>query len=80
VARKKLCLNKKISNHIWCLPKGMWETPQTYGRRWSGQMRLKLTFFGHQGKHYVWRKSNTSHHPENTTPTMKHGGGSIKLG
>ncbi|KAK6322047.1 hypothetical protein J4Q44_G00068390 [Coregonus suidteri] len=22
----------------------MWETPQTYGRRYSGQMRLKLSF------------------------------------
>ena len=35
---------KKISKHIWCLPKGMWETPQTYGRRNSGQIRLKLSF------------------------------------
>jgi hypothetical protein len=23
----------------WCLPKGMWETPQACGRRYSGQMR-----------------------------------------
>ena len=23
---------------------GMWETSQTYGRRYSGQMRLKLSF------------------------------------
>ena len=23
---------------------GMWKTPQTYGRRYSGQMRLKLSF------------------------------------
>ena len=33
VARKKPLLKEKI--------KGMWETPQTYGRRYSGQMRLK---------------------------------------
>ena len=35
--------------------------------------------FGHQGKCFVWRKLNTSHHPENTIPTVKHGGGSIML-
>ena len=29
---------------FWCSPKGMWETPQTYGWRYSGQMRLKLSF------------------------------------
>ncbi|MGH0155616.1 UNVERIFIED_CONTAM: hypothetical protein FKN15_036354 [Acipenser sinensis] len=44
VARKSHCLKKKISKHVWCSPKGMWETPQTYGRRYSGQMRLKLSF------------------------------------
>ena len=27
----------------------------------------------------VWRKPNTSRHPENTIPTVKHGGGSINL-
>jgi hypothetical protein len=42
-------------------------------------MRLKLSFGGHQGKHHVWRKPNTSHHPENSIPTVKHGGGSIML-
>ena len=31
-------------------------------------------------KHYVWRKPNTSHHPKNTIPTVKHGGGSIMFG
>jgi hypothetical protein len=27
----------------------------------------------------VWCKPNTSHHPENNIPTVKHGGGSIML-
>ena len=31
------------------------------------------------GKHYDWRKPNTSHHPETPIPTEKHGGGSIML-
>ena len=34
-------------------------------------MRLKLR------KRYVWRHPNTSYHPENNIPTVKHGGGSI---
>ena len=37
-------LNKKISKHILCSPKSMRETSQLYGRRYSGQMRLKLIF------------------------------------
>ena len=44
VSRKSHCLKKKICKYVWCLPKGMWETPQTYGRRYSGQMRLQLSF------------------------------------
>ena len=52
----------------------MWDTPQTYGRRYS-----ELELFGHQGKRYVWRKLNSSHHPEDTIPTVKQGGGIIML-
>ena len=29
-------MSRKKSKYVWCLPKGMWETPQTYGRRYSG--------------------------------------------
>ena len=41
---KSHCLKKKINKQVCCLPKTMWETPQTYGSRYSGQMRLKLSF------------------------------------
>jgi hypothetical protein len=30
-----------------------------------------MYLFGHQGKHYVLRKPNTSHHPDNTILTVK---------
>ena len=44
---------------------------------WSDETKIEL--FGHQGKSYVWRKPNHSHHPENIIPTVKHSGGSIML-
>ena len=44
VAKKSPCSKKKISKHVWCSPKGTWETTQTYGRSYSGQMRLKFSF------------------------------------
>ena len=47
------------------------------GVLWSDKTKIEL--LGHQGKRYVWRKPNTSHHPENTIPTVKHGSGSIML-
>ena len=59
----------------------MWEPPQTYGRSYSGLMRLKLSFLAiKENAMSVWRKPNTSHHPENTIPTVKHGGGSMLWG
>ena len=42
--KKSNCLKKKISYTFGVCQKGMWETPQTYGRRYSGQMKLKLSF------------------------------------
>ena len=42
---------------------------------WSDETKIELS--GLKAKRYVWRKTNTAHHPEHTTPTVKHGGGSI---
>ena len=78
VAKKSHCLKKKISKHVWCLLKGMWETSQTYGRRNSDQMRLKLSFLAIK-ENAMSGANPTPHHPENTIPTMKHGGGSLLL-
>ena len=44
---------------------------------WTDETKIEL--FGHQGKCYIRRKPNTSHHPENIIPTVKHAGGSIML-
>uniref|UniRef100_A0AAZ3P198 Transposase Tc1-like domain-containing protein n=1 Tax=Oncorhynchus tshawytscha TaxID=74940 RepID=A0AAZ3P198_ONCTS len=35
---------------------------------WSEKTKIQL--FGHQGKSYVWRKPNSSHHPEKPIPTV----------
>ncbi|MBN3274470.1 TCB1 transposase, partial [Polyodon spathula] len=44
---------------------------------WSDETKMEL--FGLNAKRYVWHKPNTLHYPENTIPTVKHGGGSIML-
>ena len=44
---------------------------------WSDETKIEL--FGLNGERYVWRKPSTAHHPKNTIPTVKHGGGSIML-
>ena len=41
-------------------------------------MRQKCSFLAVK-KNAVWRKLNTSHHPEKTIPTVKHGGVSLML-
>ena len=38
-----------------------------------------MELFGRNTKCYVWRETNTAHHPKNPIPTVRHGGGSIKL-
>ena len=56
----------------------MRETPQTYGRRYSGQMRLKCSFLVIK-ENAMSGANPTPHHPENTIPTVKQSGGSIML-
>ena len=38
-----------------------------------------LSAQGFQIRNNIWCKSNTPHHPKNTIPTVKHGGGSSML-
>lgn len=39
----------------------------------------KIQLSGHKVKSPVWRQPKTSYHPENSVPTVEHGGGSIML-
>uniref|UniRef100_A0AAY5K5Y3 Tc1-like transposase DDE domain-containing protein n=1 Tax=Esox lucius TaxID=8010 RepID=A0AAY5K5Y3_ESOLU len=79
VARQKPFLQKK-NIQAWLKfaktniksPKSTWENVLWFDE-------TKVEHFGHKSKRYVWRKNNTAHHPKNTIPTVKHGGGSIML-
>lgn len=53
---------------------------KAYERLRSDSMILKMNFLGLIGKHYVQRKPNGAHHPENIILlTVKYAGGSITL-
>ena len=64
-----------------CLEFAKWHVKdsESMGQKilWSDEM--KIEHFGVNAKHYVWQKLSTAHHPSNTIPTVKHGGGSIML-
>jgi len=53
--------------------KGPWRTL----RLWPDETKIEL--FGLTSKCHVRRKPSTAHHLPNTIPTVKHGGGSIRL-
>ncbi|GFT20106.1 transposable element Tc1 transposase [Trichonephila clavipes] len=53
------------------------ETPQQFWNKVIFSDESKFNIFGSDGRHMVWRKPNTSHHPKHTIPTVKHGGGSV---
>ncbi|GFV25409.1 transposable element Tcb2 transposase [Trichonephila clavipes] len=55
------------------------ETPQQFWNEVIFSDESKFNIFGSDGRRMVWRKPNTSHHPKHTTPTVKHGGGTVMV-
>lgn len=55
------------------------EKPSSYWSSvlWSDETKIEL--FGHNESKYVFRKNCQRNNPNNTIPTVKHGGGSIML-
>ncbi|GFU11573.1 transposable element Tc1 transposase [Trichonephila clavipes] len=53
--------------------------PQQFWNEVIFSDECKFNIFGSDGRLMVWRKPNTSHHPKHTTPTVKHGGGSVMI-
>ncbi|GFV46016.1 transposable element Tc1 transposase [Trichonephila clavipes] len=55
------------------------ETPQQFWNEVIFSDESNFNIFGSDGRRMVWRKPNTSYHPKHTTPTVKHGGGSVMV-
>ena len=76
--KKPLVSDKNRKAHFEFAKRHVGDSPNVLRKvLWSDETKILL--FGHHRKHYVWRKPNTSHHPRNTIPTVRHGGGSIML-
>ena len=74
VASRKPFLSKKNIQDQLNFAKTCMKSPKSMH---YGLMKPKLNFLAIIPKRYVWGKNNTAHHPKNTIPTVKHGGGSI---
>ncbi|MBN3274862.1 TCB1 transposase, partial [Polyodon spathula] len=80
VAKRKTLLKKKthIKSRLEFARRHVGDSETKWKKSlWSDETKIEL--FGLNTKHYVWRKPNLAHHPENTIPTVKHGSGSIML-
>jgi hypothetical protein len=67
--KKPLLQEKNKQTHLVFTKRHVGDTPNIWKKvLWSDE--TKSEFFVHQGKGYVWRKSNISHHPENTIPSI----------
>ncbi len=77
--RKTPLLNKKHVEARLKFAKEHLEKPVDYRETivWSDESKIEL--FGSHSTHHVWRRNGTAHHPKNTIPTVKFGGGSIMV-
>ncbi len=77
--RKTPLLNKKHVEARLKFAKEHLEKPVDYWETivWSDESKIEL--FGSHSTHHVWRRNGTAHHPKNTIPTVKFGGGSIMV-
>lgn len=77
--RKTPLLNKKHVKARLKFAQQHLEKPVDYWETivWSDESKIEL--FGSHSTHHVWRRNGTAHHPKNTIPTVKFGGGSIMV-
>ncbi len=77
--RKTPLLNKKHVEARLKFAKEHLEKPVDYWETivWSDESKIEL--FGSHSTHHVWRRNGTAHHPKNTIPTVKFGGGRIMV-
>ncbi|KAJ4427525.1 hypothetical protein ANN_25173 [Periplaneta americana] len=79
IPRKRPCVSKKNRAARLAFAKEHQDKPQTFWNTVICSDETKINLFGSDGIQTVWRKANTADNVENTLPTVKHGGGSIKL-
>ena len=79
VARQKPLLRKRHTAAHLQFSKRLVKDPESMRQKilWSDEMKIEL--FGLNAKRYIWWKPSTGHHPSNTIPTVKHGGGGVVL-
>jgi hypothetical protein len=67
--KKPFLKDKYKQTHLVFSKRHVGDSPNIWKKDiWSGETKMELF-----GKRYVWHKPNTSHHPETTIPTVKHG-------
>ncbi|GFV33181.1 transposable element Tcb1 transposase [Trichonephila clavipes] len=79
VARKKPLIGKRNRVKRLKFTKEHILKPQQFWNEVIFSNESKFNIFGSDGRRMVWRKPNTSHHPKHTTPTVKHGGGTVMV-
>ncbi|GFT46133.1 transposable element Tc1 transposase [Trichonephila clavipes] len=79
VARQKPLIGKRNRVKRLKFAKEHILKPQQFWNNVIFSDESKFNTFGSDGRHMVWRKPNTSHHPKHTIPAMKHGGGSVMV-
>lgn len=79
VARKKPLLTKKNKTARLNFAREHLEKPEAFWKSilWTDESKIEL--FGHNQNRHVWRKVNTAYHQKNLLPTVKHGGGNVKI-
>ncbi|GFS54798.1 transposable element Tcb2 transposase [Trichonephila clavipes] len=77
VARKKPLIGKRNRVKRLKFTKEHILKPQQFWNEVIFSDKSKFNIFGSDGRRMVWCKPNTSHHPKHTTPTVKHGGGTV---
>ena len=76
--RKPLLFKTNIAAHVKFANDHM-DDPEGYWKNIVWTDESKVEPFGLNEKRYVWRKPNTAFQHKNFIPTVKYGGGSIKV-
>uniref|UniRef100_A0A3Q2CFB6 Tc1-like transposase DDE domain-containing protein n=1 Tax=Cyprinodon variegatus TaxID=28743 RepID=A0A3Q2CFB6_CYPVA len=79
VARRKPLLSRKNKAARLKFAREHLDKPEAFWKSilWTDESKIEL--FGHNHRRHVWRKVNTEFKEKNLLPTVKHGGGNVKV-